>query len=591
MVALLVTVGFAVGCKQKTKMNTKEGKRRAAPAPRIVFEKTLKDLAQDQLSKTSLRKDWQKESWVDQILQKPKTIPVFLSQQPARRKVLAAMWENRWGDALEGIPADVQNKPGVRIVAARLYLRMARFYRASFRLSAGLNLGRLKKRLERAKKIKLGAYFSYHYGRQLCLSGFRKEAVSHLTKVANDAKHPRHGRAKAWLAVCRLGRGTVAEPKAFTGIDTKTDPEVATELLLLKHLYGARAPDATTNSKRFKWFLLALGKGKVDATAETIKGMGDEESIKEGEIEASLEYFDPLVLRTLQVVYAKKALDALANVPKADRFAPFYRGRAHHLLMQPAKATQAYTAFLGALPKEINWSYMMFSWRHSIAFLKAEATYHRARLMKRNHPAKAKQAFQALSREPYPASCLGYVGLLSATSKKEAKVRKRAYLFLLTGVLQAEALQKKLFVAYTKASSATAPKGATDADKTLWKQRAPAAGAILKWRLHRYVARSFLMWASEGALLYGDPSSAEGWMEQLHNKDKAYEIGGFNEPFQFILTTRVYINAGKMGIATMFLSKARKSLPALTQAWSLLRILRIYKGTSGGVLIVMPKGG
>lgn len=567
----LCAVLALVACKEGAKPSTRK----------VVKKKEIK-----------VQKDWLKDSWMEQVLAQPKAVPAFFQASEERRNDLAAMWENRW----HTVAAKARNykslKPGHRAVLTRLNLRLARFYMSAYELGTSLNMLRLEKRRQRVKSKSKGALLAYYYGRQLCLIGRYKAGQEALTQAQKEAPASHQSRIAAWKLSCvaKTDASKAALPDKLKALSFAKDKDGVAELTLLQHYYDLKMNKQTQDGDRSTFFGRLLDDGKRMKRSSVLQGIVETEEIKQGEITATLEYHDPLVYWALMTYHARQALSAVSLAEKVDRYAPFYKAEALLLLKRRKEAKASYQAFLKNPPKKVSWPWMLFSRRWSPGFLQEEARFAMVMMQAARDRAGADKALQEMAAKGYPLTSMAALGRLMLSQPDKKALRKELFGQLRLGAEWAEKASKELFVRFTKAGEVKAPKGATAAQQAAAQQQAAAAGAIIKWQLYRYTLRPLYLWASRGALMANQPAFAERWMERLHRKDTPYQLGGMNEAYQFILTAHAYLRVGKMGISTLYFAKCKQTYPSLTQLWSLLRTLRLYKGASQGIMID-PKGG
>lgn len=589
----LLALGCCVaGCFPQCAKDTGSSKQSDKPTVRrVVKEVSPIDQARQLGQKLAVPSTWLKKTWMVQIIDRPKSIPQFFGADAARRKDIAALWENRWPDALAETVDFKSLSPSHSIVRGRIHLHVSTFYREAYILASSLNLGRLKKRKERSKKLSIGRLFSYYYGRQLCMSGFRKQAVVALKKALSTVPKNRKSRVQAWLLACEKKASDASSELSTLSFADDADGE--TERLIIQLFFGLKSSALKARSERAQmWTHIAQSKLHIK-DSKWLRGFVDSEEIqsKVANIKATLRYFDPAVLKILSIQHAHMGIKWFQKAPKKDAYRTFFLGKLYHLIGARKQAQAAYKTFIATPPTQMNWAYMLFSSWWSLDELRADAIYSLAMLQAVTDKQAAWKALKTLQALSFPAKVLGYVGALQLLKSSKGKQRTHSWVQVIAGTLYAKKIVDKLFVLFTKAAQATAPKGSNEAVKNQILARSRAANAVIRWRLHRFAAKRLVTWSSQGALKMGQASLAERWLEQLHRKDNPYAIGGANSATQFIRTANAYIRAGKMGIATLYLSKSKKTFPALTQIWSLLRILRIYRGTDGSSVIVPPKSG
>jgi hypothetical protein len=505
----------------------------------------------------------QTKSWVEVVHHHPTRMSTLLSAGTLQQDLTALRENHKIPQALSRQVDHRSLSAKHRAIRARLYLRMARFYRKNYSLALHINHDVYLRRQSLQSSLHIGRLFHYYLGRLQCLRQQPKAAARSFQQALQLAPNNRLDRIRAWQAACHPNG---PQKQILDGLSFKQDPKGWSEWLLVHHLYHLKPASAPpVSDTRSRLYARVTSGQPARWPAGLVRAPIDREMITENGIEAPLDYYDPSVSLLMSHDYAQRALKLLQNLPAHDHYAPFYRAEAHHLLGQQRHAQRQWSAFLAHPPTKLNGAYLFFSHRQSIQSLQQEACYHQAKSIARHNKPLAYRLLQQLSKTSYSGKALAGLGLIQLAIEPQL-----GFKWLREGARRAEQQQLKAQQTYALAAientSRTARRGAQ---------------IISQFALYRYQARSIYMWGSMGALLTKHGNTAADWLEQLHRKNTPYQIIGENEPLQFLWTARAYISIGKPGVASLFLSKNLKQYPSLTPIWDLLRVLRIYKGMGG----------
>ncbi len=441
---------------------------------------------------------------------------------------------------------------------------MSRFHQKNYDLALQYNEAVYLHRLQQVQPSQLGQHFHYYWGRLRCLQGQREKAVAALQEALQQPDSPRKERIKAWLIACQPQASPPAQIAAkLAKLDFSQDPEGWAEWIFLHHHF--RLPAQTSphlQTQRTQLYARVWQQQPVHWPHTWQRHPIDQEAIEEQGIRSVIDYFDPVVFLMMADAYAQHALRLLQDAPQQDRYAPFLRAHAFDLLRNKSKALVQWNRFLQSPPQKLQWEYLLFSHRHTPAFLRDEACYHTALSLAATAPDISHGILHRLAYAPFPTRALAGLGMLHLRYQEQA-----AYDWLLQGIQFAEKERTRLRLRFDHAAEhASSP------------EEQQQARMLQQLQLEHYAVGSLYVWGSIGAMIKKEPALASRWMERLHHKDEPYRLAGLNEPLHFAWTARAYTHAGNLAVATLFFAQNREAHPALTQLWSLVRLWRIFEG-------------
>lgn len=504
------------------------------------------------------------QTWLDQVHHQPQKMLAMLKAGTAYEDLSTLRHHQRLRDAVSR-PLPTKLTPTQRTLRARLYLRLARFHQKNYQMALSFHQEISDRRLKRAKTLRLGRYFHYYRGRLQCLKGKRKAGSRSLHKALQTSQPHRANRIKAWLVACQTPSLPSKElGQKLASLDFSKDPEGRAEWLLLHHLHQLKPkpPRSPQRTLRAKLYAKVAAGTAANWPDHILRQPVDQEKIEENGIKAKLEYFDPALYLMMSHDYAQRATLLLKASPQDDRYAPYFLAEAARLRDRPGEAQQRWHHFVTHLPTKINGAYLYFSRHMSPASLRDEACFYQAKMLYHPYPQIARQLLYTLSIRGEAGKALAGLGQIQLNAHPE-----QGYEWLLAATRHARrwegGLRRRYRLAAIESRSQTDKRGAQ---------------IISQLELFRYQTRSLYLWGSIGAFLMKENNQATLWLEHLHNKQTPYKIAGANEPLQFAWTTRAYVQAGRPGVANLFLSNNLKAYPSLTQLWRLLRVWRIDEG-------------
>lgn len=501
----------------------------------------------------------QKKSWIAHVNERPQELVQLFKTPMLRRDALALLNNQHLSKVVSKHISYRELTHRHRVIRARLYLRMARFHNRNYTTALQLSADVYKRRLQRSNSLQLGTYFHYYRGRIQCLQGEYQAAQRSFIRAQQSMHSNRQERIRAWRSVC-----TPKPLKHSPQLTFKDDPDGWSEWVILRHLFPSsrvyHPHHHPLPTLRAQLYAKVHQKDIVLWSRSFTQQPIDVEYIQEQGIRARLAYYDPVVYKMMAHSYAHRTLSLLRE--EMGRYASFYKAEAYFILGQKSKAQKTWAHFLQTLPQHFKGEYFFFSHRLSVRSLQHEACYYQARLLAPKHPHIAQKIVRTLGQFDYPTRSLA--GLAHIQIQYDTQ---KGYTWLTQGTQHAHSILQKMRTKYTLSSIQ---------ETELQKKR--GAQVISQWALYKYHVRSMWMWASIGALRLKRGAQATHWLERLHQKHTPYKISGTNAPLQFSWTTRAYFNAGKPGVAALFLSKNLKDYPSLKQLWVLLRVWRIDEG-------------
>ena len=510
------------------------------------------------------QEQWLRGSWINTLQQQPQVLTRLLQKPALREDLLALLQNHRLPNAISRAAPTHTLSPFHRVIRARLFLRMAHFHRKNYDLALQYHEVVYTRRLQQVQATQLGRYFHYYLGRLRCLQGQREQAVAALQDALQQPDSPRKERIKAWLIACQPQPGPPQQIAAqLAKLDFSQDPEGWAEWIFLHHKLNLPAQTSPhLQTQRTQLYARVWQQQPVHWPHTWQSHPIDQETIEEQGIRSTIDYYDPVVFLVMADAYAQNALRLLKDTSDQDRYAPFWRAHAFDLLRKRSQALAQWTQFLDAPPQQIQWEYLLFSHRHTPAFLRDEACYHTALAVGSTNPDTAHSILHRLAYAPFPTRSLAGLGMLQLRYQEQA-----AYDWLLQGVQFAEKERARLRLRFEHAIQRAS---STEEDQQ--------ARTLQQLQLDHYAVGSLYVWGSIGAVLKKDPALASRWMERLHHKDEPYRLAGLNEPLHFAWTAHTYTHAGNLAVATLFFAQNREAHPALTQLWSLVRLWRIFEG-------------
>jgi hypothetical protein len=543
---------YSCSCRRDSskKVNNAQIETSNTPSSKPVTDPELALLA----AETQMQPHWLEQTWLDNIAKNFEILQqLFDQQKSAQHRDVVALLQNNYQEIQTDNLQDISKlSPAHRVLRARLHLRLAHFYDAAYSLALQLHLETMKQRLDRRQKLNLGQLFYYYYARILCLMGQYQTAQEQLAIARQQVNARYHQRIDAWAMACTpepAKRSNSAQKLAQ--LSQIEDPDTLAEWILL-HFYFDLSPQIYANIWQNRpW----------QYNAKVLKGLIHTEHIKEGDIETSLEYYDPSILWIAMRYHAQSALQYLQTLPSSDLFAPFLLAQCYQLIAQRSRAIAEWQRFIHQPPIAFDWAYVVFSSHQTLADFIA---YAKVQLALAQSDKKAPDSISSLlevAKDGYPARALAGWGLLQLDLTAQADIAKRAWFWLRAGSHLAQQLDTILLKRYSTQ-----------------KQSLKGANAIFELRLQQYATRSLYLWSSQAALINRAPDKALRWLEILHEKEIPYQIGRDNQPLQILWTTRAYMQAGRWEVSTLFMAKNKENFPAIEQLWSLFRLMRIYRG-------------
>lgn len=551
---LVCFAALGVGCfkdNPASTTGTKKQPKQVSPRTRVKPVPRLASL--------SLEPTWLDQSWLAAIVQDYKVLFPYIGPDVRGSGLYHAattLRKNNLMDALKkSVPPNKKMSRRERILRGRVLLRAAEFYAELTTLVSSLSEHTYARRFALRKKLQLGKLFSLYQGRAFCLRKKFREAQAKFELAAKTTPDNRKPRLALWKTACVDGAKAEQIGEALSKVDLSKDPDAWADLHLLRAFLGLPvSKKAQTPTPRAELYL-ALAQQAAKISYPSLRAAMDEETIKENDVDATLEYHDPGLPWLLKRYHAQKALDFFQTREKTDAAAAWLEARALAILGEKTKALAVLEGFLKEPPKSMDWDLQLFSMSLTASDLHLRAKLFREVLK----PADDKSAVESLRQlAKTQTTCPARLWIADAWLQRENS--KEAYDYVLSCMNTMDTLRKSL-------------------DQMIAK---PGDGAkfISQTRLTRYALRVFFQVASQAALRFGDKERAMRWMEFLHQKDEPYKIGGDNQAAQILLTARAYLGMSRWGVAYIFLGKNRQTYTSLTQPWALLGTLRIIIGMS-----------
>lgn len=514
------------------------------------------------LPKATLDPTWWPQSWLAAIVSDYKVLFPLLGPQVRGTETHRAAMALRKNDLMAYLkkPVDPKKKMSrdAHILRGRLLLRAARFYAELSELVLALSEDVFSQRFALRNRLQIGQLLPLYRGRLFCLRKNFKAAQEQWTLAEKITPPNRRSRLAFWKALCQdtplAQKNSLLEQSDFS-----KDPDNWADWSLARAFFGLSPNNKPQTPTPRAELYLALTQDAKTIAYDALRSVMDEETIKEGDVDATLEYYDPGLPWLLAQYHARKALHAFQQIDPSDPSAALGQAEAFALLGSHKQATQAVHLFLKTPPKQIDWAMQVFS-----PFLTPNDLLLRARLL--------------------------HLRLLSSTDKTAHKTAQDGLQQLHQ---QHPHCPARLWIAETSLYRENTPKhyntilACADLSTDLLKQlqtsidqQTDGAKYVAQNRLTRYALRAFFQTAAQSALFHGDRERAVRWFEFLHQKDQPYQIGGDNQAAQILSTTRAYLRMSRWGVAYFFLGKNRQTYPSLTQPWALLGTLRIFRGMS-----------
>jgi len=285
-------------------------------------------------------------TWATYLAAHPGQLRALLDESPARggwvkfysRDYPAAV------EAFEGATTD-----GGRIGLGRSHLRLAELYDAVFQLALDTEARYLAMWEENAGRVPKTATFEFVAGRNALLRGDAAGALEHLTRYRGmaDVSGTMTGAVAAVLEgeALELRNDQAGAAKVWASAEIERFPEARWLLAGLRPTDGPlpgsdEEAGASPYARRNLAHALTV-RGEADRALKILGGVKarDPDHVEEVELptgRVTRRYYDPLVLRTLAMAHARKALEALGTIQGAG----IYRMRAGRVLAQASPSEE-----------------------------------------------------------------------------------------------------------------------------------------------------------------------------------------------------------------------------------------------------------